>query len=192
MAEKHDALLKEYEACQSHTNALGNQMWFSNSIVFSANVVLLAGLGYAVIQEGNTLHPIFAIVSLVLFIVISVFLYLLRRWTNRVRFLMGVNHVRMRKVEDEILDQSKSLIEKNWLVYGLDLKHEYDRGKNNSWCKLSEQRKKLIEDISTRYPFFPKYYPPTDRYFNWVFSLIIILPWILFTIVTFVLSSENW
>jgi len=188
--DKDEILIKEYETCQSHNNNLGNQTWLSFSIAFSANVVLLAGIGYALIQKSTNLEPIFAYMALVLFIIICIFLFLLMRWRSRVKYLLGVNHMRMRRIEDEILDrdnESSIIMEKTWLVYGYDRKVEYDKKKDNIWCGLSDDRKLLIETIGNRYLSVPEYSPPTDKYFNKLY-LVITLPWILLIVIAFLLA----
>ena len=39
---REDVLLKEYEVCQQHINALGNQAWQASTIFLTVNVGILA------------------------------------------------------------------------------------------------------------------------------------------------------
>ena len=47
-----NALLKEYETCQSELNRRGNQFWISLSIIISLNLILLTQSTYVVITDG--------------------------------------------------------------------------------------------------------------------------------------------
>jgi len=190
-AERNDILLTEYETCQSHNNAIGNQSWISISIIWSGNIILWAGVAYNIILKGSSLEPPFAFLVLSLGIIMFLFLLVVYKWQNRVSFLTFVNNERMRRIEDEVSLDGSIIMEKNWLIYGSDLKDEYDRKKSNRWCKLSEQRKENINNICLRYPLFPRYVRPTGHYFmNAVFTLVI-LSWLGLTIWAFILSSSN-
>ena len=88
----------------------------------------------------------------------------------------------MRNIEDEILCEGQFVMEKNWLIYGRDLKRK------NQLCNVPDQRKNLINTICSRYANIPDYQPSTHSYFIIVFFALILTPWLLLTVFAFILT----
>ncbi|GAJ22391.1 unnamed protein product, partial [marine sediment metagenome] len=116
--EKEEILLKEYEVCQSHNNALGNQSWISISIITTVNLLLLGQLIPGLVSKSSTNNGYPDLILLIILgsLLISILL-LFRQWDKRVQFMTRLNHERMRGIETEIMNiKSDWVIQKNWRV----------------------------------------------------------------------------
>jgi len=124
---REDILLKEYETCQSHNNAIGSQVWVSTTIFMGFNVTLLAAL-IGLYAVGNVIDDPLPDVLVVLLPIIILSLGVIsilcfwKRWLQRVRYVTFVNYIRMRQIENKLRDNDKPVLHKNWLVFGLDEK----------------------------------------------------------------------
>lgn len=135
MEDRNKILLKEYEICQSHNNAIASQVWLSTSIFMSINLTLFGGLLFALLQSkilvwGITENPnSLFVLLLALLLAVAVVLTLCgwRSWLQRTQHITYVNNARMRQIEDAIKVNGESVMQKNWLVRGLDLTFGKDK-----------------------------------------------------------------
>jgi len=148
--DREEILLKEYETCQSHNNALGNQSWISISIIITVNLLLLGQvISNVVLKSSPDIgYPNFIVI--ILGIGIIYILLLFKQWNNRVTFHTRLNHDRMREIEMEIMEKEGDwVIQKNWRVRSLDI--DYDPKERNIKT-IPETFKAILEDLKKRYP----------------------------------------
>lgn len=166
MKDKTEILLSEYETCQSHNNAIGNQTWISISILITVNLLILWQVTYNLIFSGDELivkdESIWVLVIVgVIGIIMIYILILFKKWHKRIDFMVWINNERMRQIET-ILEMWK-----NWRVYGLDLKYGFGYGyrSQEDWELLTDSQKSYIENLSERWgpTCKHKYEPPTTR-----------------------------
>jgi len=142
--DREEILLKEYEVCQSHNNALGQQAWVSISIFITVNFLVL---GDVVDKLLLTSYPINGYAKLLLVIAVaSVLIFILkifRKWDKRIDFMVLLNNERMRYVETELK------MWKNWRVYGLDLL--YGKEKKGRQAKQAEEKWRLLNQDQREY-----------------------------------------
>jgi len=175
--DRQEILLKEYEVCQQHNDSIGSQVWTSTSIFMSINVAVLGGVAYGIITKGIPLEENTKWLVLALGLgIISIFTFWMR-WLNRMQFLTSINYERMREIEDELG------MWKNWMARGLD-----------DWDKLSDDKKKKLTDLHTRYPRgipwwnnrFPAYRPPRGfEGLKWTARIVMIM-WVSFIVIAFI------
>jgi hypothetical protein len=109
--DEKEILLKEYEACQQHNISIGNQVWTSTTIFFTASVTLLVGIVYATLTSDvfskpsctinyyNT--PIIIASSAITLVGIGMMIIICKwiSWLKRQEFLTQVNYERSRDIE---------------------------------------------------------------------------------------------
>jgi ABC-type multidrug transport system fused ATPase/permease subunit len=166
-----NALLAEYQACQSHNNALSTEFWAVTAIMMSISVALLGGMFYTMMSNimisNSSINVFISIIGLVIIVILG----LVVLWLKRIQFMERVHHVRMREIENCLL------LEKNWLVRGLDLYHK------NEINQISERLKAKISVLSKRFrsskwwssrQFFYRYeYPIGSQVVFSIFSAVI-------------------
>lgn len=180
------ALLTEYQVCQSHNSSLTTEFWAVTTILLSINVALLGGLFYSVATSLfgiNNPQKILITAIAVVMIFVSVYFAF---WLKRLQFLEHIHFVRMREIENLLS------LEKSWLVVGLD------KPKNKRPDDFPDKLiTKVDRLITSNFPKFHKYkilWP--DRFFSryespfggWlVFSIfMLVIPlWILFVLLIF-------
>jgi hypothetical protein len=91
-------LLKEYETCQAHTNAINSQFWTSMSVYLSINILVIGGLVGSLINRGGLLLNAkwLVLVLGVASFLIALWIWL---WQKRVQHLTGLNNDRMKRIE---------------------------------------------------------------------------------------------
>jgi hypothetical protein len=106
-----NSLLTEYQVCQNDINSLTSNYWVLSSIFIGIVSALLAGAIFGVLGNDEILRNVLCERCLnpsVLYIRIIVtffgiasiaILYLLKRWTGRVNYLIHMNHFRMHQIE---------------------------------------------------------------------------------------------
>jgi len=158
MADKIDILLKEYETCQSHNNALGNQSWISISIIITVNLLLLGQvISNVVLKSSPDIGYSNLIFVVILGIAMIYILLLFKKWNDRVTFHTMINHDRMREIEMEIMQKERAwVIQKNWRVRSLDIAYN---PKEKDIKNIPETFKTILEDLKKRYPKSEKYAP---------------------------------
>ena len=124
MTRRDEILLKEYETCQSHNNALGNQSWISISILITVNLLLLGQVIYNLVLtsfpiNGHAKLILITVLGLVMIFILLIF----QRWDKRVDFQIRLNNERMRNIEEDLDFE----IWKNWRVRGLDLYYSKEK-----------------------------------------------------------------
>ena len=159
-----EALLKEYEVCQSHNNSLNSQVWVSISILITINLLILGQVISGIILKSV---PVGGYANLIFVTLIGLFMiFILRifwRWNMRVRFQVWVNNHRMQEIEERFSYK----IRKNWRIRGLDLK--YDNKQQAKWNRLDPGLQAIINRLSNIFPKSKKgtveeqseYSPPT-------------------------------
>ncbi len=153
--DREEILLKEYEICQSHNNAIASQVWLSTSIFMSINLTLFGGLLYALLQSKILIHGTIGnqnltfVMSLALLLAVAVVLILCswRAWLQRTQHITRVNNIRMRQIEDAIQVDGTSVMQKNWLVRGLDLTYRNEKDREKIPQRITDEiDKKLTVD----------------------------------------------
>lgn len=171
-----NALLAEYQACQSHNNALSTEFWAVTAIMMSISVALLGGIFYTTISNSAYITlPIKIFISAIGFGMIFILGFVMF-WLKRIQFMERVHHHRMREIEDNLS------MEKNWLIHGLDLNHY--KKINEVPDRMKQKVKDLNEIFLSLKPwdtkkFFYRYESPKGS--QVVFSIFnsVILFWIL-------------
>ncbi len=145
-----DALLKEYEVCQSHNNSLSNQSWISISVLITVNMLVLAGVISQIVLNTIPIHEVVYLIMITLLALLMVFiLAVFWRWQKRIRLLTWLNNHRMQEIEEEL----DFKIWKNWRVRGLDLCYREDEDKQKKkWDKLNPKLKEMIQQLREQYP----------------------------------------
>jgi len=156
---KENVLLKEYEVCQQQNNSIGSQYWVIFGIFMSVSTVLLGWLAYSIVSERipNAGWPVF-----ILGVCVILIFALLKRYFDRVNFIIDFNYDRMREIE---LDLD---ISKNWRFHIID---RVNRLKSTNsfdevWGQLKqelsakdfeklERSKQRLEKMCERYPRRP-------------------------------------
>ncbi len=117
--DRQEILLKEYEACQTHNNSIGSQVWVSTTIFLSINITLLGWLLHSIITKdafgmsivtsmtdlGNIIEPNILgtkIATTAIGIGIICILRFWKRWLKRMRFQTTVNFDRMGTIERKL------------------------------------------------------------------------------------------
>jgi len=142
------ALLKEYEACQSHNNSLGQQAWVSISIIITVNTLVIVQVIYNLLLTSYPINGYFRLI-LVIAIAISMLFILeaFRRWDKRIDFQVLLNNERMRQIETALE------MWKNWRVYGLDIftrRIRNDRLAQEEWQLLNQNQREYIQSLHQR------------------------------------------
>lgn len=177
-----EALLIEYQTCQSHNNALGTEFWAITGITMSISTVLWGGLAYAVISHNLVLDLATRFLITFLGAGTIVILALVLFWLKRLQFITYIHHDRMREIEDNLF------MGKNWLVRGLDLNHQ------NRLNQVPARVRSKIRNLSNSYPslkfwnikpqFFSRYEYPFGRLVVPLIFSTVILFWIVFILMT--------
>jgi hypothetical protein len=197
MADRIDILLKEYETCQSHNNAIGTQFWAVIGIVLSLSTVLLGGVAYIVVSVSSNESPSQHVkwLVLVLGIVIIIILLLVMFWLKRLQFMTLLNNERMREIENEVKINEKVVMWKNWRVYGLDLKYRSIK----DFKRLSQERKEFVNKLSDCYPkdcwwfikSIKKYVPPIGSIVVKIMFAFVGGMWLFFVIWSWIILNQS-
>ena len=169
------ALLKEYETCQSELGSRGNQFWVSLSIIISINLILLSQAAYNIINGSLLISGYINLLAVSILGVTMVFINVVfYKWQKRQHYVSEVIFQRMRKIEDV------TGMHRNWLIYGRDLKE--NPSKQREWQRLSHSRREFIEELLASYasrPYSPQYKISIgDKFFGHILCILIIL-WLL-------------
>ena len=173
---KQNVLLKEYEVCQQHINAIGTQSWQSVSIFFLVNAIVL---GFVLsMQEHN--NGSFVTV-LVIGVAMSCIFWFWKLWVRRQQFVQLGKYVRMREIEEELG------LWTNWYIWicenlnnNLINQMEYD--------SLPSEKREKIDELKKRY-VKPAGYSGLQN-----MALIIIASWLFIIIREAILAFKlcNW
>jgi hypothetical protein len=109
--DREEILVKEYEACQEDNKAQSSHYWTIFGIFFSVNTAIFGGIAYGLFSttfirdilsaNSTDLPQIFLtlfILSIIVFGLI-LFTYILKRWLDRVNFLIQTNNARVHEIE---------------------------------------------------------------------------------------------
>jgi len=156
MRERTEILLREYENCQSHVNALSNQYWIAGGVFVAVNTALLGAILVGVFQaridiQNICLSPIAvpSAIVLVLGLAMIIILKALLKWNKRGRSTILICYERMREIEAELG------MWRGWIIHGLD-----GMEKEKKQCTYNFDTNKLalvcdagsaIKDSLTRY-----------------------------------------
>jgi hypothetical protein len=144
-----ESLLKEYEACQSHNNSLGNQAWISISIIITVNILLLGQVIYNIMLKSFPITGYANLVLVTLLGLVMIFILIIfKLWDKRIDFLTWMNYDRMREIEMRLG------MWKNWRVRGLDLK--YNPKLQGKWRNLNPNIKSKLNELSLHFPQYSK------------------------------------
>jgi len=142
------ALLTEYEVCQSQSDTLGLQYWTLAGIFIGFTSALLGGLIYGIVSNKDLLNLILypkqnsrelLLIGLILWLIsaaVLVILYFLKGWLKRINHIIRINYYRMRDIEiifgmkkvwlANTIDEGYEC--KNW---NTEIKEFFDRHKYN-------------------------------------------------------------
>ena len=139
------ALLKEYEACQSHNNALGQQSWVSISILITVNLLVLAQVIPNLVLKAVPSDWAGLTSVVILGLVMIFILWIFQRWQNRITFLAWINNFRMQDIESTLG------MWKNWRARGQDLFYKLQRlqgrrGKEDKYQRVKDQWNALTDE----------------------------------------------
>ena len=147
--EERQALLVEYQVCQSHNNSLGSQSWVSISIIITVNLLVLAQVVSQIVLktvpiDGFTNLIVVILLGLLMIFILGVFW----RWQKRITFLIRLNNQRMTNIEERL----NFTIWKNWRPRGLDLYYSEQEHEKKQWKMLDSRLQEMITQLSQSYP----------------------------------------
>jgi hypothetical protein len=192
---KEEILLKEYETCQSHNNALGQQSWVSVSILITVNILILSQYVSQILLTNNPINDFAKLFFLIfLGILIISILVIFWLWYKRVTFLQWLNNDRMQDIEKSFGYR----MPKNWRARGLDLKYSKNP---NEFNRINPPLQAMINHLSLYYPKYKNqkqdevfknwYKSPSNKWFNAIFPLLI-LTWVIVISVSIFLIMKKW
>lgn len=152
---REEILLKEYELCEEDNNASSSNYWTTVGIFIGVNTALISAIGAGIIAGFiNPRWP--SLVLVIAFGVIAIALVIIMHlWLYRVNHLIGVNHYRMREIENELGMMRGTLV---WMLDHWDTVDniEFKRRLVNTWIlkdseTVDEVIKRKKKDLPKRY-----------------------------------------